>query len=632
MSPKVRRPSGYPYEPPRPRTALAWGGAIFLLGALAAGLLGAAIVLWRVIDIDSVLQAATDEALPPVAELVAEVPLPSHTVTVPWSAYVYESQNSAGFFPDSSALASLSARWEALLTAIGADVVRLSGTGELVSVPVGDLLVVPSGVCLDSDERMAVARRVQGGGHVLVTWGYGVRDAECEWVGFESLEKLAGASAAGALEPRPPTYVTVPYGGAMAAGLPPGTRIELKSEPWIVLRAESSNAFWSDWALNPLAAPGGGAASAAVARVTDAGARVAWFGARIDVAATEHDQRLVDRLLQNAALWAAGHVIVDVEPWPDGYRAAMAVTQDAEHSFRNSRFLAERFAEINIPVTFFVVTQIASKYPEFAQLFSAAGEVGTHGVDHRQVAGRLWSTQLAGLRQAGQAVKAWADVQPVGFRPPRELFDAKTLEAWKSLGGTYIAASNYGRSAAPGIFDVRGGPVVVLPRVVDDDYAVIVARRQGRPDSLRSALEAGLQKMRSLGGLDLVTLHSQLIDSDERVAAIEAAVRSAQQARDVWIATGAEIADWWLDRSELEVEARERADLSVVLAVRNGGARVVSSAWLHVILPRDHTAYAAPENGEEIVWSQYGHSGLRLELPTLDPGASVEILVPRLSR
>jgi peptidoglycan/xylan/chitin deacetylase (PgdA/CDA1 family) len=616
-------------EPPRPRTPWTWGAAILLLGALVAGLVGAAILLWRYIDVDSLIEAASDEAPPAVEEFVAEVPLPELPATAAWTAHIYISQRTAAFFPDPNYYPALIDRWESILAGLGADIGLLNGAPSIEELPAAELLVIPAAVCLEEGEREAIRRRVDDGGHLLVTWALGARDENCDWLGFDYLRDLAGAETAGTLEGEPPTYIVVPHGSVVAAGLPPGSRLELRTEPWITLRAGGSNVFWSDWALNPLSAPEGGVGSGAITHTTLSGTRIAWFGYRLDVAASRGDQRLLDRLAQNAALWAAGHVLAEVDPWPSGHRAAMAVTQDVEHSFNNSRRLAEGLSELDVPLTFFVVTQLARAHPELAGMLAAAGELGSHGVDHRQIAGRGWGTQLAGVNQARADMAEWSGELPLGFRPPRELFDSLTLEAWRRSGGLYLAASNSARSAAPAIFDLRSGRVVVLPRVVDDDYTIIVSRGQTRPDSLRAAFVASLEKMRALGGLNLVTLHSQLIDSRREVEAIASAAQAARDAGDVWLARTSEIAEWWLARSELELTVRERDDRSAILYVRNNGASAVESVWLHVYLPEEPATFAAPELGDIILESHYGLGGLRVRLPTIEAGASLEILLPR---
>ncbi len=259
----------------------------------------------------------------------------------------------------------------------------------------------------------------------------------------------------------------------------------------------------------------------------------------------------------------------------------------------------------------------------------AAGEIGSHTVEHNQIAGRSFGAQFAELSRARADISDWSGQRALGLRPPRELFDERTLEAWRRLGGLYLAAANGATSAAPGVFEVRAGQVVVLPRVVDDDHAIIVMRGRESADSLRAGLQAALDKMRFLGGLDLLTLHSQLIDSERRVRAVESVVLSAREAGDVWIASATDVAFWWLDRSGLDLWARERSDGSVLLSVRNRGRSRVSSAWLRVHLPAGLSTYSAPELKDEILEAELGSDGLRIQLPDLAPDARVDILLPR---
>jgi peptidoglycan/xylan/chitin deacetylase (PgdA/CDA1 family) len=616
-------------EPPGRRPPWGWAGAILLLGTLVAGLVGAAVLLWRFVDVDSLLEAAEADAAPEVTEVAAEVPLPPLPDVQPWSALLYESRASAAFFPDRGYAARLAARWEALLAGAGASVRRVSGAAAIDSLATGSTLVVPAGVCLADEERDAIHRHIERGGHLLATWAVGARDEACEWLGYGFLRDLAGAEAAGVLEGGPPSYIVLPHGSVIAAGLPPGSRIELTSEPWITLRADEPAVFFSDWVLNPLAGPGGGVAGAAIARVTPWGGRIVWFGYRLDVAASAADQRLLDRLARNGALWVSGHVLAEIEPWPQGYGAALSLTQDVEHGFKNARRMAARFGALRVPVTYFVVTRLAREHPELAALLAASGELGSHSVDHRQSAGRPWDAQFAGIIQARDEITSWAGMAPQGFRPPREVYDSLTLEAWRRSGGLYLAASNGARTAVPQIFALPSGPVVVLPRVVDDDYAVMVSRGQFAPDSLAAAFRAGLEKMRWLGGLDLVTVHSQLIDSERRVDAVESALRAAQDAGDVWVARASEVAEWWLLRASLQMDLREREDGSFVIWVRNAGPVAVRSAWLHVFLPQERASYAAPELGDVVLESHYEAWGLRVRLPEVAPGASHAILLPR---
>lgn len=601
-----------------------------LLGTLAAGLIGSALLLWRSVDIDSLLEASTGEPPPLVHPVAARIDLPEPPTTRPWKAYLYWNRSSAGFFPDPGYYNGLIGAWDALLAELGGTAIRISGAEAMASLGSGDLLVIPSAVCLDADERENVGHHLEAGGHVLASWALGVRDGSCDWVGYDLVAELARAETAGSLEGGAPIFLTVPYGTPFGVGLPPGTRIELRNEPWVTARARASDVFWSDWILNPFPAVGGGSAAAALATVHEgSGGRLAWIGFRLGAGADTDNDRLLRRLIENAVYWASGHAIGDIEPWPGGYRAALAVTVDAEYRFENSRRLAERLAELDVPATFFIVSRLAFDNPELAEIFASVGEVGSHSVDHRQIAGRRFGSQLESLKQAREDVRAWSGRPALGLRPPRETYDWETLEAWRRVGGLYLAGANGARTAAPSVFQVHSGGVVVLPRLVDDDHSVMVLRGRLSSDSLEAALLAGLQKMRSLGGLDLVTLHSQLIESDLRVAAVESAIRTARENGDVWLAHGADIAGWWLRRSALDVRVRERSDGSFVISVRNYGDRPIAGARLRLYLAEVGSAFSAPELSDSILPSSLAPHSLRIELPALKAGESINVLLPK---
>ncbi len=102
----------------------------------------------------------------------------------------------------------------------------------------------------------------------------------------------------------------------------------------------------------------------------------------------------------------AGHVIADVDPWPGGYRAAMAVTQDVEHDFENSRLLARRFADLEAPVTFFVVSKLVRGHTELAEtLLAGGGRLAQCGSPSSR--GPLVGEPACGLRQARNDVRGW---------------------------------------------------------------------------------------------------------------------------------------------------------------------------------------------------------------------------------
>jgi hypothetical protein len=320
------------------------------------------------------------------------------------------------------------------------------------------------------------------------------------------------------LASREALFFTVPGGLPLSPGLDPGTRIELRPEPSLALNLPGPRVFWSDWALNP--APdesGGGADVAAVAGRTQEGGRMAWFGFRLSQAATPRDSSRMERLVQNGISWAAGLAVATPATWPNGSRAALVVIQDVEAEFQNAIAMADVLREESLPGTFFPVSRLVMDDRDLADALTSAGEVGSQTSDHTPVAGLTYEDQLVRLRRSWTEIRGWTGQGPTGLRPPEEAFDANTLRAWAEAGGQYVLAVNQARSGSPEIHSIgRGGHVVLLPRLLKDDYNVFVQEGAMRGDRLSEAYLEGTDKLRALGGLAVVASHTQIIGEGRR--------------------------------------------------------------------------------------------------------------------
>nr|NIU72508.1 polysaccharide deacetylase family protein [Gammaproteobacteria bacterium] len=62
----------------------------------------------------------------------------------------------------------------------------------------------------------------------------------------------------------------------------------------------------------------------------------------------------------------------------------------------------------------FVVSGLAPEHPDLSGALAEAGELASHSVDHRQIAGRGWATQLTGAEQARTDIEAWSGRAPLG--------------------------------------------------------------------------------------------------------------------------------------------------------------------------------------------------------------------------
>jgi peptidoglycan/xylan/chitin deacetylase (PgdA/CDA1 family) len=604
-----------------------------MLGVLGAGVVAAAVALWENVDIRQLTPELA--AAPPAPPTPIPPPAGTHP-PIPFDAVLFDSEANAAYFTDSTYYREELGRWRSLLEASGGTVRTATGSVELQATAPDELMVLPEAPCLSSGELAAVGAHVARGGSVVTNWAVGVRNGSCAWRGWSTLLELTGAEAVRELPARPSLYLTVPGGLPVAPGLDPGTRIELRPEPAIGLRLPGVRAYWSDWALNPAGDREGAGADAAVSTtVTPEGGRVSWFGLRTRQGATPMDSARVDRLLSNGILWAAGVPTAAASPWPGAAQAALLFAIDVEGAtaYVNATDAAAMFALEGLPVTFFPVTRLVQGDDSLAAVLTAAGEVGSQTVDHGRLAGLTYQDQATRLRRSWNDIEEWTGVGPAGLRPPEEAIDELTLRAWKQAGGTYVLASNEARSASPEIHDTRAGPLVLLPRLLKDDYTIVVRDATLRSRGLGDAFLDGARKVRAIGGLAVVAGHTQIIVRGPRLDAVRTVADAARAQGDWWIARADEVAAWWLARSGVEVawtpaEPPTRNGLRLAgkwdLLVSTSSEVAIEDLWIDVVLPGTTGEIVPLVNGLSVDFLEEPW-GVRVRVGTLGPEAQRRI-------
>ena len=606
---------------PRARDSWVWLGGLALLGILGGGITAVAIVLWQNIDIRQVVPQLAAPALP--------VPLPEPTADAAreggtFDAVVFSSPRNQAYFPDPTYYRAALDSWSAMIQSTGGNVREVADAAGLSTLREQDLLVLAEAPCLATEEVAAVEAHLQNGGGVIANWAVGVRDADCEWTGWQTIMNLTGAEDVRELPTREGLFLTVPGGVALSPGFDPGTRIELRPDPSLALRLPGPGVYWSDWALNPQPdESGGGADVAAVATYSALGGRITWFGHRLGQAATPGDSVRLSRLVQNGVAWAAALPMAAPAAWPGAQQAALVFTLDVEDEPQNAHAMAAFLRERGIPGTFFVVSQLVLEDPELARALIDAGEVGSQTSNHTPLQGLTAQDQRVRLRRTSTEIEEWTGVAPTGLRPPEETFDPNTLDAWQRVGGTYLLATNESRSGSPELHRVGEGVQVLLPRLLKDDYNIIVQDRVLRGASLGQALLEGTRKMRAIGGLAVVAGHTQIIRDGPRIEALGTVADSALGQGDWWIARASDVADWWIARGATTVtfapsEGSSPAPVAdiVVSAPLDRG---VENLWVDVVIPNPPDGMIPLVDGRSVDYEQTDW-GMRVPVGDISAG------------
>lgn len=554
--------------------------------------------------------AATVAAMPPLA---APRLLPPGTTVA-----IVRDRGSDRYYDTPASLDSVIGGWQRLLEGLGARVVLAAPTDSAALRGAG-VLLFPSEPCLGDPSRKLIRAALGSGRGVVTTWITGTRDAGCAPVGWSLPATLAGAMRLDTLETRDAVYVTIPRGGVLTADIPPGSRLELLVGNHVAARAPTRDLVYSDRMMNPAPAHASELLDGAVSHVRIGAGRSVYLGFDpIRVARDSWSQTLAHIVARNAIAWAADEPIAAVEPWPNGKAAAAMIAQDVEAEFENASHAVDSLQAAGVRGTWYVVTELAEHNADLLHRMARNGEIGSHTENHDVLAGETLAQQKQRLAVTQDELRSLVGHPVAGLRPPEEQFDRNTLRAWADAGGSYVFGANDSHSASPELLAIDNDTLVILGRVNNDDVLSLKRAREIDVGELTTEYLTAFDKVRALGGLFIMSYHSQFMSRPELVPVVAAVARRLKADTTVWLTTGGEAAAWWRGRFAIAVAAALSPTGTMTVSATNTARTPLAGAVVRVDLPSGWTATGA--SGATMLAAPSGV--VRLALPTLAAGAA----------
>lgn len=549
--------------------------------------------------------------------------LPRAPLAGPVTVAIVREPGSVTYAGDSAKFEAGLERWASALRKIGA-VPTIVAPGGL-SASDADVILLAASPCVGPETRRAIDQALAEGRGVVLTWLSGIADGGCKHVGFGMLTQLTGAARVDTLDARQDVYITLPTGSPLGSNLPPGARLEVLVGNHVALRAPGRDAYWSDYTQTPEPAQGIPLLDGAIVRAHRGDGRVVYWGFDLPVVAndgpTGWNTSLAEVLVRNTIAWAASLPMARLEPWPRSFTAAAVMAQDVEDEFANGQFSLDSLRAAGVRGTYFLVSDLAKRNKRLAQDMAKYGEVGTHSENHKVLGGTPDSSQR---RRMALTQKDISDIvgEPItGFRPPEEQFDIATLSAWAAAGGTYIFASNNARTAGPELVSVGKDTLVLFGRNTNDDFYSVRRMARTDPDALAEEYLAAYRKVREMGGLYLLSYHSQMLSTRELVPAVAKIARSLVADSALWLTTSGEIARWWRTRQAVQISSRLADANRLEVTFRNTSADSLTGA-VAVVEPSTRSVGTSTSVGR-LLPSRTEGDGIRLELPPLAPKSTL---------
>jgi hypothetical protein len=442
--------------------------------------------------------------------------------------------------------------WEVFLKKYKIPYQIATTTNQLNSSEAG-VLVLPSSVALSKREKQAIVDFRARGGSVLATWLCGVRDETGTWVGFEFMEKVLDAKVVGDTSREKDDNFLMPNGDSpVSNALPAGRRVWLERvKEWYPLRLVGRNgaAHIMDWSRTfdndketsvmvydeRDLAPNGSSRSVVIG-----------YPERLwQTADPEH----IEAINFNALSWLLRLPSAYKAAWPAPYKSAMSLTIDAAEVIAEPDMaIASLFENIGARATYYSVAEHVPKSAKnLNELQKRGHELAFMGDTFNGFKGQPSATQVARIAKMQLKFKEAGVVMPPnpGFHAPIESYDKNTETALVQAGfGHYVSFMDATDSRLP---FMATPSTVVLPRTQRGPED---ATEEGDVDDGLKSFFAELTLAETMGGLSVIRLPTQsilLIDDWTKVAGDFRARKER-----MWMTTGAQIAQWWRERSRVD--------------------------------------------------------------------------------
>ncbi len=269
----------------------------------------------------------------------------------------------------------------------------------------------------------------------------------------------------------------------------------------------------------------------------------------------------------------AGRSLLPAGPdrWPDGARAAVALSFDSDHetpSLRDGdtspgkmaqgefgrRVGVPRILELlerwETPASFYIPAVCALLDPEEAPRYVARGhEVAVHGWIHERNTLLSFDQELDLLSRAVEVLRSQTGITPSGIRTPSWDFSDSTLDVIVQLGFRYD--SSLMADDDPYELLDRGRPTGIVEIPVEwirDDAPVLMMERFQSlrpympPRQLGQIWKDEFDAAYADGGVFQLTMHPHIIGHRSRLVVLDDLLRHIRSHKDVWMTTHADLA------------------------------------------------------------------------------------------
>ncbi len=468
---------------------------------------------------------------------------------------------------------------------------------ETEDLSVYKLIILPGIKALSEKEIIKLKKYLESGGSIFATGAIASYSSDGKWKGWQFFNEVFGINFTKEIGVNEIYKVHTLRGGLpLTANIPTGfpLRVATWDRPMAVEVLDPRTtqvSFWYNYKSEYGLVREEIKKTAGIVYGYYGKGRFIWMGFEINsVIGSQEDYIYFEKLFNNSINWLTYSPIGHIKDWQTGFNAAAMISIIVTEDYQNIENILPVIRKENIPVTFFVKSDIAEKNPALIKNLSEYGEISAivdigylTSVNDRLNKLDSLEIQSKKIAETKRTLEKLSGRKIKGMIPQFGLFDHNTLIAAVNNDLKYIVTDSLTDRSVPKTVILGKNRILTITKTARDDYEVIRDLGLSQPEFQFYTYQEDVDRVLFEGGLYVLKLHTDYQLKNDFVKVVSDLINELKS-KNFWIASASDIQSWYEKKDYVEIKTEKRGKNRVAIKVSNPGNEMINNLVIDIDL------------------------------------------------
>ncbi len=334
------------------------------------------------------------------------------------------------------------------------------------------------------------------------------------------------------------------------------------------------------------------------------------------------------KLLNSMIAYLSSDIIVEKFPYLD-QESAIFISEDTEYRFENFEKFSDLSLKYQIPVTAFIVGNLAEK-PQYSSLMSKVAqnpylEFASHSTSHKKIISEPEDFIKNETIGSKSIIDRYAPTPIVGFRPPREELN-DLMKKYLQEGGYKFILPKTQQYLYPK-FDEKYRNIMMISRHGTDDYGYLV-NLDWDQKTIIDQMKEEANFVTYLNGIYTLSMHTHLFAYDTNINIVDSFFQHVKENPQLKPLSGIQIYNKVIQTMGIDLSSKVEMN-RLIITIKNNNNKIIKDLNLRIFKNPLNKIKGLQANISNIVLelNRQSDKEVDLNIETLQPNSETVLFI-----